>query len=161
MCAARFNNALTFCLKHYTFGESQHRICLLPATSEKDRAVARKHSESIQDYSLQRDACSQQYTFGESRQRAECVIRIWIAQPMCIYRVAMPLQNTAAQSTVRLERRWYIQGIIVQSTKTRPRKRCHRKHHAKHIPRGRLTVIRPTPGQPTSSSLCGISLLAQ
>jgi hypothetical protein len=29
--------------------------CLLPATSEKDRVVARKHSDSIQDYSLQGD----------------------------------------------------------------------------------------------------------
>jgi hypothetical protein len=37
--------------------DSRRMYCLLPATSEKDRVVAPKHSESIQDYGLQRDAC--------------------------------------------------------------------------------------------------------
>jgi hypothetical protein len=32
--------------------------CLLPGTSEKDRIVAQKHFEFIQDYSLQRDTCT-------------------------------------------------------------------------------------------------------
>jgi hypothetical protein len=37
----------------------QNIYCLFLGTSEKDRDVVRERSESIQDYSLQTDACIQ------------------------------------------------------------------------------------------------------
>jgi hypothetical protein len=43
------------------------RSCLVPATSEKDRLVARKRSESIQDYSLQTPVFRPPYELCHSR----------------------------------------------------------------------------------------------